>query len=570
LVTESGTVPPPDGALFSIIADSPNPADADSCQAVGLYFPLWSEINQYSVAGIDRESGEIVYQEDRLDSLNGRAYQTTRSGWKGPEADISSEFTKRTIGADYAGILSPDHTPEGTFERLRQEFFWIFGSPQSLVESLPDLDSYFIHRQPVMPGKAHLRLMPGESGFTDGSVDVPTNQGLSWWPAIRATNYKIYLGLSEAEVMNADDGSSSYIGSSQTNSFFPSNLVSNTTYFWRVDSVNDSGISKGDVWRFTTTEAVIYPLETELTFNLGAGVTTNTSGQASAEHVKDNVLIGTGSHQVILAMTGYDPDGMANFRSVPAGVTASGVAVVTGSNNSDIGIGQGLKFDLKMLRAGIPVQNEVRFQITDFTIKGRLDNSQRDYSIISSEGEFTETNFNPNDIPVNVPEGSFSPGEGEDFSWNRVGSGGAILSLETITLKLVFVPDNRATSHGTPYSYLDQYFSGLVDDADYESADLADSDKDGAPTWKEFLAGTNPIDRNSVLSITSASMLNADTLSLTWSSVPGITYSVLKNPTLEGDEWSVIQSSILATGDYTEKTISIESFPVFLSVQVDY
>ncbi|MCP3920872.1 MAG: hypothetical protein GY711_35540 [bacterium] len=44
----------------------------------------------------------------------------------------------------------------------------------------------------------------------------------------------------------------SFQGRIASTSFSPGALTSNTTYYWRVDEVNPSGVRRGFTWRFTT------------------------------------------------------------------------------------------------------------------------------------------------------------------------------------------------------------------------------------------------------------------------------------------------------------------------------
>ncbi len=573
LVVNGGeSVEAPSNSPFSIVADSGDPNDADNCQAVALYFPPWSELNQYPIVGIDRKTGTRVYRENRVLSTTASAAQATKGGWRGPENDISSEFTKRIIGVDYVGILSPDHTPEGVYERLRQEIFWIFGTPEDLVNSIPDIESHFTRLPMALPGPAHLKAMPGSNGFTNGSVDVPANQGLRWWPAIGAESYHVYLGTDQTVVASANTGSDSFLGTTTTNRFPDVTLESHTTYFWRVDTLNAAGLTVGDVWKFTTSEAVFYDPEISLTFNLGDGARSEGIGTPSNTIIMDNVLIGNGPHEVHLTITGYAGNAAANIHKVPNGITANGLAVVAG-NPRDIEVGEGLRFDLEMFRAGEPVSS-ADFKVTNFTFTGRRDNNQRDYSITSPTGETLteETNFDPDDYQVDTPKRAFSPGTGIDFNWNRIGTGGAIMALDTLTLQISNVIDQETkfTSNGTPYRFLDQYYPGLATDADYTAADLADSDGDGYSAWEEYLAGTNPTDANSSLTIRHIEKSGRPgQLLLSWSSVSGKSYSIYLSHTLTEADWTLVDSGIVASATETERVVTIDGYPRFLRIAVE-
>ena len=63
------------------------------------------------------------------------------------------------------------------------------------------------------------------------------------------------------------------------------------------------------------------------------------------------------------------------------------------------------------------------------------------------------------------------------------------------------------------YFYVDQLY-GLISEVDYEIMDLMDSDGDGYENFKEYIMGTNPIDR-----LSSFKLLLTGKSELTWSPV---------------------------------------------------
>ncbi len=95
----------------------------------------------------------------------------------------------------------------------------------------------------------------GEPQPVKGAVDIGMNAILSWSPADNAVSHEIYLGMDETTVRHADKGSTEYKGSKTLGeeSYDPGLLEPDTTYYWRVDEVDDQGnASKGPVWNFTT------------------------------------------------------------------------------------------------------------------------------------------------------------------------------------------------------------------------------------------------------------------------------------------------------------------------------
>jgi len=72
--------------------------------------------------------------------------------------------------------------------------------------------------------------------------------------------------------------------------------------------------------------------------------------------------------------------------------------------------------------------------------------------------------------------------------------------------------NSTATVNGTPYAWLDSF--GITND--YELADLGDPDGDGALTWQEYQAGTDPTNAMSVFRLMSATIGVSGDLELVW------------------------------------------------------
>ncbi|MCX7704031.1 MAG: hypothetical protein N2234_08070, partial [Planctomycetota bacterium] len=90
---------------------------------------------------------------------------------------------------------------------------------------------------------------------TQGATDVPVTTNISWNTAARALSYDVYFGKNATQVANANTSSSCYLGNVPINFIDPvvgGNLDYNTTYYWRVDSRNSKGVTKGALWGFTT------------------------------------------------------------------------------------------------------------------------------------------------------------------------------------------------------------------------------------------------------------------------------------------------------------------------------
>jgi hypothetical protein len=77
----------------------------------------------------------------------------------------------------------------------------------------------------------------------DQAANVGMTAVLSWSAADRATAYDVYFGASNPPTFR---------GRQTQTSYGPGPMAHDTTYFWRVDAVNDLGTTPGTVWSFTT------------------------------------------------------------------------------------------------------------------------------------------------------------------------------------------------------------------------------------------------------------------------------------------------------------------------------
>lgn len=89
------------------------------------------------------------------------------------------------------------------------------------------------------------------------ATDVQRDKTLGWDAADRAQTYEVYWGTDQTAVTNATTASPEYQGSVSTNSLYPALGVATTTYYWRVDTVNGVGTTKGDTWSYTTGTTIV-------------------------------------------------------------------------------------------------------------------------------------------------------------------------------------------------------------------------------------------------------------------------------------------------------------------------
>jgi hypothetical protein len=87
-------------------------------------------------------------------------------------------------------------------------------------------------------------------------VDVRHTPQLSWNVGQNTAQHDVYFGTYATAVAAADTSTADiYQGRQDDTSFAPATLEWNTTYYWRIDEVNDlepDSPWKGPLWNFTT------------------------------------------------------------------------------------------------------------------------------------------------------------------------------------------------------------------------------------------------------------------------------------------------------------------------------
>ncbi|MDF7822598.1 hypothetical protein P4B35_01130 [Pontiellaceae bacterium B12227] len=103
-----------------IYADS---TDIDQGGALALYYPN-STVNEFSIIGVDRTSGAVLYEEDRRlhMELRDSPTRTPTMQWCGFRGDL-------------LGVLNPLRLPASQYEALRGEFYILYGSPREIFEN---------------------------------------------------------------------------------------------------------------------------------------------------------------------------------------------------------------------------------------------------------------------------------------------------------------------------------------------------------------------------------------------------------------------------------------------------
>ena len=96
---------------------------------------------------------------------------------------------------------------------------------------------------------------PG-AGAGGGATGVSLDASLNWRPGREAASHTVYLSTDRQAVTDGTAPAETVAD----HSFSPSSLQFGTTYYWRVDEVNDAATPKswaGDVWSFSTQEYAV-------------------------------------------------------------------------------------------------------------------------------------------------------------------------------------------------------------------------------------------------------------------------------------------------------------------------
>jgi hypothetical protein len=143
-----------------------------------------------------------------------------------------------------------------------------------------------------------------------GATNVSAVSGLTWNAGSGATSHNVYFGLSNPPTLvQADQVGSTYD---------PGAMQYQTIYFWRIDEVNGTGTTTGDVWSFTTEAGppgpanYINPADESINVSVAPTLTWDAGATATAH----NIYFGV-SNPPLLAKenqtgTSYDPGTLEN------------------------------------------------------------------------------------------------------------------------------------------------------------------------------------------------------------------------------------------------------------------
>ena len=191
-------------------------------------------------------------------------------------ADLEAAFTERytfytntddgaRLWVDGKQLVNDwnDHGAEensGTIDLVAGQFYSIVmeyyenggGAVAQLSWSSPHTPKQLIPQAALSP-----LIRAGSPNPANGATDVKHAKILKWRAGSHAVSHQVYFGTDKEAVRNADTGSPEYKGSQTlgAESYDPGLLEWDTSYYWRVDEVNDLDPNSpwiGGLWSFTT------------------------------------------------------------------------------------------------------------------------------------------------------------------------------------------------------------------------------------------------------------------------------------------------------------------------------
>jgi len=148
----------------------------------------------------------------------------------------------RGTGGNYYWQASPTSTSWTDTSVTNGTTYWYYVTAENAAgeSSQSNVVSATPQAAPQPPGQA------ANPSPANGATAVSVNADLSWSAGSGATSYDVYFG------QDSTPDSGEFQGNQTGTTFDPGTLANDTTYYWRIDSVNAAGTTTGNVWSFTT------------------------------------------------------------------------------------------------------------------------------------------------------------------------------------------------------------------------------------------------------------------------------------------------------------------------------
>ncbi|MBN2594990.1 MAG: LamG domain-containing protein [Sedimentisphaerales bacterium] len=257
---------------------------------------LWIRPDADDPEGKGAAGGETAPMAKAMSGMSPDWSWQVRYGWNGPEPYMSFTFNTSPrawafvgrnleryewchIACSYDGTMlkcyldgdQTDETPMGAITGSQTPV--LIGSDGWGCDWIGAIDDVRIYNHALSEAEI-LGTMAGEvwpyaygPSPEDGSLLSQTWVTLTWKPSPLAASHNVYMGESFDDV---NDGVNETFRGSLTEELFiagfsgfayPNGLVNGTTYYWRIDEVNEADPNspwKGDIWSFTVPPKTAY------------------------------------------------------------------------------------------------------------------------------------------------------------------------------------------------------------------------------------------------------------------------------------------------------------------------
>jgi hypothetical protein len=201
----------------------------------------WGTATQMGITTVD--PGLIRLDSNKIALSYGRPgvhikfAQSNGTNWSAPLSIYHGS------GCGYTSMLN-DRTGDIMFFYTQSEFadhqIYHHGNVNYMMEAKVAVD---------WPATPAINFSPWPTNRMEGTG---VDWDLRWAPGARVTSHDVYFGTSYTAVNNATTMSAEYKGNVFGANYALNTLTNDTTYYWRIDARNSSGVNKGYVWWFKT------------------------------------------------------------------------------------------------------------------------------------------------------------------------------------------------------------------------------------------------------------------------------------------------------------------------------
>jgi len=196
---------------------------------------------------------KIAYSSDPADTAESVGLQTNLTWAPGYGAKLHTVYFGDNfddVNNASGGLVQGPLTYSPDLLEMAKTYYW----------RVDEFDGFGTHKGDVWSFTTEGAV--GSPNPAKGAVNVTQIPVLTWVPGVFADTHEIYFGTDKDAVKNADISSPEYKGSGNlgSESYEPGQLEWNTTYYWRIDEVNNANTDspwKGNVWNFTTADFLI-------------------------------------------------------------------------------------------------------------------------------------------------------------------------------------------------------------------------------------------------------------------------------------------------------------------------